>query len=114
MSNGQPGWKFAVLATVLCLSGWTASAADIRDDAKIFSRDAVAAAEQRLNAAEAKAKHGVTIETYATLPSGKAQAVAAMSPRERAEFYSDWLKQRARQSRAEGLFVLITKDPGHV
>jgi hypothetical protein len=102
------------LASGLCLMAWTVSAAEIRDDAKLFSPDVVATAREKLSAAETAAKHGVTIETYATLPQGKAGDVEKMSASEKARFYSDLLKQRAKQAHAEGIFVLITKDPGHV
>ncbi len=114
MTNWPSSVKRIALATVICLTAWTLHAAEIRDDAGIFGADTVAAAKEKLNAAQAKAHHGVTIETYATLPSGKAKAVEAMSSSERSQFYSDWLKQRAKQAHAEGLFVLITKEPGHV
>jgi uncharacterized protein len=114
MNGSNSRWKCSALASVLCLITATASAAEIRDDAKLFGPDVVAAQQTRLDRIERSAHHGVTIETYSTLPQGRAEDVEAMSSRERAQFYSDWLKQRAKAARAEGIFVLITKEPGHV
>lgn len=111
-------YRFPVSAihwgAALCVVASTLAAAEIRDDAKLFSPDVVTAQKARLNDIERAAHHGVTIETHAGLPADRAKDVEAMSSRQRAEFYSDWLKQRAKASRAEGIFVLVTKEPGHV
>lgn len=95
-------------------SGASLAAAEIRDDANLFTPAVRAAAEARLSQLEKQHRHGIVIETYATVPNGQVDSVKAMSPAAKEKFYGDWLKRRAGERKAEGLFILVTKEPGHV
>ncbi len=104
-------WALSWASLALCT---TLSAAEIRDDANLFTPAVRTAAEARLTELEQRHLHGIVIETYATVPDGHAADVKSMSATEKEKFYGDWLKRRAGERKAEGLFLLITKDPGHV
>src|SRR5579864_6897407 len=89
-------------------------AAEIKDDAGFFSQKALDKANARLD--ELKKEYGkeVRIETFKTVPGGKADEVAKMDRGERGKFFEKWARERATAERAKGIFILICKQPGHV
>ena len=90
------------------------SRADVVDDAAFFSADAVTAANDALRAVEKKTGHKVRIETHATVPTDKVEAVSKMSGPDREKFFSNWLHDRAEATKSRGVFVLICKEPSHL
>lgn len=106
----------APLLTVSCvsLSAISASATDIIDQGHFFSEAALKSANQTISELEQKYRHQIHIETYATVPEGKAEAVAKMSKAEKDAFFVSWIKDRAKATNANGLFLLICKNPSHV
>lgn len=99
---------------ILALAGTVSAAEHIHDEAGLFSRETVSAAERQIAALERQHRHGVTIETFETVSAGRRAEFEKMSASEKNRFYSEWLEQRARKQRAEGLFILVTKEPRHV
>src|SRR5206468_2296923 len=89
-------------------------ASEIKDDANLFSAAAVKSATESLNQLEKRDNLPVQIETYATVPADKATEFGKLAKSEWGKFYESWLKTRMKETNAKGVFVLITKSPGHV
>ncbi len=100
----------AVVGAVACPA--VARAAGVRDDAGLFSADAVARAGRLL--AEVKQAHGkdVSVETAADVPAERRQAFNnARNRQQREQFFARWADDRAQKERVDGVFVLITRRP---
>lgn len=108
-----PLFAWALTAAV-CLSAMPADAGGIRDDAGLFTPSVVSTTQAKLNALQENSGHDVTIETHARVPEDRAKSLKGLTASEKSKLYSDWLKHRAKETKAEGIFVLITKEPGHV
>jgi TPM domain len=90
--------------------------ADVRDNGRIFSADAIAKAKATISDIEKHYHRRVVVETFAEIPSDKLASydVAGKDKAARAKFFRDWLRDRAKADGATGVFVLICKQPGHI
>lgn len=105
----------AVLAgCLLAAAPADAATPEVRDQANMFSAEAIKKANTVI--ADIKQTHGkdVVVETYATVPDGKAEQVRNMTREARNQFFRDWLAERARALKADGVFILICKDPANL
>jgi len=84
---------------VLAASITSTHASTIRDNAGMFSADAIRQAQDRLDKIEQEYLVPVTIETIRSLEGRNIDAV---------------LPERAKQNRAKGLYVLIAKDDSKI
>ena len=91
-----------------------ARAVDVSDAAHFFSADAIEKANRTIHELEKKSGHEIRIETHATVPADKSDAVAKMDRKQRQEFMHDWTKNRAKEVKENGTLVLICKDPANV
>lgn len=107
-------WTSGLLGLALLTSGAVAQAADISDQAGFFSTEAVTKANQDIRDIEKKSGHEILIETHAAVPSAKVDAVANMDQKQRDQFYQNWVQERAKETKANGTVILITKEPGHI
>jgi hypothetical protein len=83
-----------------------------KDDAKFFSEEAW---KQVQPAAEKLLKEkglDLQIETYAAPPKGDADKVAAMSAAEREKFFQAFARERVKEEKLAGLYIVISKKPG--
>lgn len=103
-----------LLGAALLLVPDLVQAADVSDGGGFFSAGAIAKANEAIRALEKKSGHDVRIETFATVPDGKAQAVSKMDAKEREMFFSNWLHDRAEATKSRGVVILICKDPSHL
>lgn len=103
-----------VTTSIIALTAISASATEIIDQGNFFSEAALKSANQTISELERKYKHQIHIETYLTVPGDKADAVAKMSKAEKDAFYVSWIKDRAKATNANGLFLIICKNPSHV
>lgn len=87
---------------------------EIADQADFFSQRAERQAASLMD--ELQRKHGVEvrIETFNQPPGGQADRVKSMSARERGQFFQDLLKRLARERRAKGIFLLVSREPSHL
>jgi uncharacterized membrane protein YgcG len=107
------------LALVLVLATATASAAwavvpEVQDGAGFFKPETIAKVNDVLASIGKKHDKDLLIETYATVPTDKVEAVKAMDKQARSQFFQEWANSRAKRRRVNGIYVLITKEPGHV
>jgi uncharacterized membrane protein YgcG len=87
---------------------------EVQDTAGFFKPETIAKVNDLL--AEIGQKHNcdLLIETYATVPADKVAAVKAMDKEARTRFFQEWANSRARRRRVIGIYVQITKEPGHI
>jgi len=102
-----------LLCSLLRLMPTVARAAEISDEGHFFSAEAIATANQSIHDLEKKGGHEVRIETFASVPAGKADAVAKMDAKERDAFFSKWVHERAETTKSRGILVLICREPSH-
>jgi uncharacterized membrane protein YgcG len=87
---------------------------EVQDGAGFFKPETIAKVNDALADIGKKHKKDLLIETYATVPPDKVAAVKAMDKEARTQFFQDWGNSRARRRRVDGIYVLITKEPGHI
>jgi tetratricopeptide (TPR) repeat protein len=85
----------------------------IKDGAKYFAAAAVRKAESQLQDFAAQTGVGLMIETYATVPAEDLVRVRAMGEAEKGTYFRDWTLRRARETGADGVFLLICRDPSY-
>jgi uncharacterized membrane protein YgcG len=107
------------IAAPLCLALALASQAfavvpEVQDGAGLFKPESIAKVNDALADIGKKHNKDLLIETYATVPAEKRDAVKAMDKEARAKFFQEWANSRARRRRVNGIYVLITKEPGHI
>lgn len=111
-------WRTAAILAVGWLMGWGAvssQGSEIRDDGKFFSPEVVTKATEDLNRLEKRSRLETRIETYETLPADKQATFDNLTTREeRDRLFLRWLQERAKVEGAKGVFILITRKPGHL
>jgi hypothetical protein len=112
---GLARWVWLPLALSVAMTGpaW-AVVPEVKDGAGFFTPGALTKANQELAQIQKKYRKDLLIETFATVPADKADAVKKMDKQARNRFFETWAVERARGERVEGIYVLITKQPGHV
>lgn len=107
-------WNAAFIVCTVLAAPILASAADISDEAGFFSPAAIERANASIREMEKKSGHDIRIETHATVPKDKVDAVAKMDRSERQVFMDRWVHERAKAVKETGALVLICKDPARV
>lgn len=105
---------FLTAAGLVIAAAVSASATEIIDEGAFFSPGVLKSANQTIAELEARYHREIHIETYASVPADKADAVAKMSKAEKDAYFVSWIKQRAQATNANGLFLLICKEPAHL
>ena len=105
-----------VLGWLLVGGPATAAVPEIKDDAHFFKAETLAKANNVVRQIHDEFKQDLVIETFPTPPGGaeKAKQLKEMTAAEREKFFANWLRERARDERIGGVYVLICRSPGHV
>jgi hypothetical protein len=85
----------------------------VSDGAKLFSADAVKAANEML-ADLHKRGLDVLVETHPTAPKEWAEKAKTASPGERREMFERWARERLRAEKAHGFAVIRSLDPKYI
>lgn len=103
----------AMLLLLLAAAPRAASAASngVRDEAHLFSPDAISRAEQAIRQINQKHHKDVLVETFPEIPQDE-QSRFQQDGRDR--FYAAWADQLAHQNAVDGVMILITRTPGHI
>jgi uncharacterized protein len=90
--------------------------AEVRDDAKLFKAEAVKEADTIIRAIKRDHNLDLLIETYPDIPADKKAAYDKVKGDEekRKEFFVEWGLERFKTAEVNGIYILITKEPGHV
>ena len=86
------------------------TALTVKDEAKIFSADAIKEADAAL-AGLFKNKIDVMIETYATAPKDKQDALKNATTDKRTALFREWTHYRMNKQDVTGFAILICSDP---
>jgi len=103
-----------IVAAFALANAAAANSAEITDSAGFFSRNALDKANAELATLRREYGKDVRIETFETVPGGRADEVAKMDRSERARFFDKWARDRATAERVKGIYLLICRHPGHV
>lgn len=103
----------SILALSIASVGFAQEGA-IVDRAEFFSTAAEEKALVTIEELSRKHEIEVRVETFATVPADQAARVEKMNARERGEFFGRWLKEVARERKAEGVLVLACREPSHL
>jgi uncharacterized protein len=106
--------RLPLLAGLFAGMAVAAQGGEINDQAGFFSQEAITSAEREIAGLKNATGKELRIETFATVPDGKAGEVEKMSRDERNRFFDDWAQQRAKREHVAGIYVLISRHPGHV
>ncbi len=91
-----------------------ATAGVVKDMGNLFSPAAVQKANLDLQKLAKEADVTVTMETLVRVPAGQWKRVESMNPEMRNKFFADWLKERAGAAKADGVYLLICRQPEHI
>ena len=89
---------------------------EVRDQAGLFTADTVKQANEIIRAIKHDHNQDVLIETYPGIPKDREAAWEKVrgDKEKRAEFFAQWGRERFKTAEVNGLYILITKEPGHV
>jgi hypothetical protein len=83
----------------------------IKDDAKLFSAEAVEKANKKIREIYSTYRKDVVIETYAAIP---ADLEKKYKEKGKAEFFKEWAEARGKELGLNGVYVLISKNPTYL
>jgi hypothetical protein len=83
----------------------------VRDDAGFFSPSAIRQANDIIRQIKTVHNKDFMIETYPGIPP---EMQGQYSDQNKDQFFQEWNTRRAQQLGVNGVYVLITKEPGHV
>lgn len=106
-------FAIAVGGMVLLATPTSGFAVDVSDAGHFFSAQALEKANELIREIEKKSGHEIRIETHATVPADKIDAVAKMDRAQRQEFMNNWTLDRARTVKENGTLILICKEPAY-
>jgi hypothetical protein len=89
----------------------TFSRADVEDHAGIFSQPALDKANANMRTMEQRHNKQLVIETFAAIPDDQK---TAFQQNGKVAFFRQWMADRARALKVDGVYVLICMNPGHV
>jgi hypothetical protein len=112
----RPRW---LLVPALLAVGWLGLVASagavypppIKDEAKLFSAEALDKANKRIKEIYAHARKDLVIETYAAVPEGKK---VPEDKNKKEEFFAEWASARVKDLGVNGVYVLICKSPTYL
>lgn len=85
----------------------------VSDKAKLFSADALKAAETSVGELFKK-DLDLLIETYPSAPAEWAEKLKAAKGEERQKLFREWANARLRAEKADGVMILVSLDPRYV
>jgi hypothetical protein len=110
-------WTVISVATLGALAlGGTAFAAapPIRDHANLFSLATLSEANELAEAIQTNYDKRLVIETFSSVPWTARLTHNFKDPQDRARYFAEWAKRNARRAGANGIYVLICKQPAPV
>src|SRR5262249_6214353 len=102
-----------LIAVSLCLAlgrGVGAVAPEVKDDAKLFTDEAIKKANDQIREIAQKYDRDLLVETFASVPADEVENVKKMDKEERGKFFEKWANERAKFRAVNGVYVLICKE----
>ena len=104
----------AALFGLTVVSRAFAVAPEIKDEAKMFSAEAVKKANEQIKDIARKHHLDLLVETFTTVPGDQVAKVKDLPREERVKFFQTWAKDRMNHHVVNGVYVLICKEPPFV
>jgi uncharacterized protein len=107
----------AVLAGWLLAAGAAPAAIpEVRDEAEFFKPDTVRQANRIIKEIHDRHKKELLVETFDKPPADVAATLekAGKDTAERNSLFERWARERAREKKINGIYVLITRTPPHL
>ncbi|NBT62889.1 MAG: TPM domain-containing protein, partial [Planctomycetia bacterium] len=104
-------------AVALCLvinSDLKAEYREVKDPAGFFSENAKSEANRRILDIEKRFKHDLVIETFLSIPDDVKKGVDLKDKPAANRMYDQWARKQASSLRVNGVYILLTKEPGHL
>lgn len=95
----------------LSAEAFAAKSPEIRDEAKLFSSDAVEKANQKIKEIYRDYDKDLFIETVLAIPKNLQDKYKELG---KGRFFVDWAEKRAADEGVKGIYVLICKEPAHL
>ena len=88
----------------------------VHDDAKTFSPEGIKKAKDEFAKLHTRTGRVVTIETMAKLPDAERAKLVKLKDDAAGQrkFWNEYAKTQAKEEKARGVFILISRSPGHV
>ena len=86
----------------------------VQDRAGFFSSAAIDKANKLMAEIEKDFKKDLMIETYLTPPADKVEQFKKAQGADRTELFKTWARDRAKELKVNGVYLLICKDPPHL
>lgn len=83
----------------------------VTDQGEFFSPGAILKANAEIKDLQKKFQKDIFWETFKTVPPSKAKMVETMGPDARKKFFAEWMQERIKDSKKDGIFVLICREP---
>jgi uncharacterized protein len=83
----------------------------VHNEAKVFSDPGIEAAKQTMAATDFDHGLTLTVDTVKDVPEGRR---AELKQKGEKAFFRDWARERARDEKAGGVYVLVCRSPAHV
>lgn len=96
-----------VAASCLAPTAVLAVGAEVRDAAGLFSPAALKQADETVRRIQKEFRKDLLVETFSGVPANR----TADYTRNREEFFSNFVRERAQSSRIDGIYVLVLKEP---
>src|ERR1700693_4811053 len=98
-------WVWLPLVLTVAMSAQArAVAPEVKDGGGFFTPETITKANAQLAEIEKKYKKDFLIETFATVPADKAEAVKGMDKDARKRFFQAWAKERAKAVGVNGIY----------
>ena len=98
-------WLVAVSG--LCAMTARAVGPEVRDTAGLFSSAAIKQADETVRNIQREFRKDLLVETFAGVPENRKEDYN----RNREDFFTSFVQERAREARLDGIYVLIMKEP---
>jgi hypothetical protein len=107
--------RLSILAALVIFpaAAW-ALTPEVHDEAGFFKPETVKKADEIIKAIKQDKKKDLLIETFKHVPAGKEKEATSSDHQEKDRFFSDWARERAREAKVNGIYVLICKDPPYI
>jgi uncharacterized membrane protein YgcG len=107
-------WGLALLGGALLFSPSTRAAllvSEVKDDGGFFKPEIIRKANKGIKAIKNQHKKDLVIETYRSIPAERKDDFEKLGKN---RFFEEWARERGRALEANGVLILISREPSHL
>lgn len=103
-----------LFATLFGTALAAAGTGGVRDSGDFFSEAAIKEATRKISEIETQFKKDLVVETFPDIPEEIQRGVDLSDKRALNKMFEQWTVKEAKQSRVNGIYILISKEPAHL